>query len=154
VLHPSGFFITTLQYLPQAIDSYNLTRVQLKRVTASSGEYGLQWFRRSNGTGLSPRGDDFIHSLLRSAGTKTLTASWHDRAMFQGMFATIGTPQALVDRTQAVIAESIKDPKVCERLDPSGADLVANSPAEFKTWLTGQREQLGKLIKEADIRLQ
>jgi|GEM_PF-2187962 len=74
--------------------------------------------------------------------------------MFQGMFATIGTPQALVDRTQAVIAESIKDPKVCERLDPSGADLVANSPAEFKTWLTGQREQLGKLIKEADIRLQ
>ena len=37
---------------------------------------------------------------------------------------------------QAVIAEAIKDAKVQERLDPTGADLVANSPAEFKTWLT------------------
>lgn len=29
---------------------------------------------------------------------------------------------------QAVMAEAIKDPKVRERLDPTGADLVANTP--------------------------
>ena len=41
-----------------------------------------------------------------------------------------------------------------ERLDPTGADLVANTPAEFKTWLDGQRDLLGKLIDEANIKLQ
>ncbi len=73
---------------------------------------------------------------------------------WNGMFAATGTPAAIVDRMQAVIAEAVKDTKVRERLDPTGADLVANSPAEFKTWLTGQRELLGKLIVAAGIKLQ
>ena len=55
---------------------------------------------------------------------------------------------------QAVVAEAIKDPKVKERLDPTGADLVASTPADFKTWLNGQRDLLGKLIAEAGIKLQ
>eukprot|EP01036_Dinobryon_divergens_P045755 gene45755-61160_t len=70
------------------------------------------------------------------------------------LFAVTGTPPALIDRMQAVVAEAIKDPKVKERLDPTGADLVANTPAEFKTWIAGQRELLGKLIVEAGIKLQ
>lgn len=73
---------------------------------------------------------------------------------WNGMFAATGTPAAIVDRMQAVIAEAVKDTKVRERLDPTGADLVANSPAEFKAWLTGQRELLGKLIVAAGIKLQ
>jgi tripartite-type tricarboxylate transporter receptor subunit TctC len=77
-----------------------------------------------------------------------------DLADWNGMFAATGTPAAIVDRMQAVIAEAVKDTKVRERLDPTGADLVANSPAEFKTWLTGQRELLGKLIVAAGIKLQ
>lgn len=77
-----------------------------------------------------------------------------DLADWNGMFAATGTPAAIVDRMQAVIAEVVKDTKVRERLDPTGADLVANSPADFKTWLTGQRELLGKLIVAAGIKLQ
>lgn len=77
-----------------------------------------------------------------------------DLADWNGMFAATGTPAAIVDRMQAVIAEAVKDTKVRERLDPTGADLVANSPADFKTWLTGQRELLGKLIVAAGIKLQ
>lgn len=73
---------------------------------------------------------------------------------WNGMFAASGTPPAIIDRMQAVIAESVKDAKVRERLDPTGADLVANSPGEFKTWLAGQRDLLGKLITEAGIKLQ
>jgi tripartite-type tricarboxylate transporter receptor subunit TctC len=73
---------------------------------------------------------------------------------WNGLFAATGTPPALVDRMQAVVAEAIKDPKVKERLDPTGADLVANTPAQFRTWIAGQRELLGKLIAEAGIKLQ
>lgn len=73
---------------------------------------------------------------------------------WNGMFAATGTPMPIVERMQAVIAESVKDAKVRERLDPSGAELVASTPAEFKTWMTGQRELLAKLIVEANIKLQ
>lgn len=73
---------------------------------------------------------------------------------WNGLFAASGTPPALVDRMQAVVAEAIKDPKVKERLDPTGADLVANTPVQFRTWIAGQRELLGKLIAEAGIKLQ
>jgi tripartite-type tricarboxylate transporter receptor subunit TctC len=101
-----------------------------------------------------------VTSLKRSSAfpnAPTLNESGYpgfDLNDWNGMFAATGTPPAIIDRMQAVIAEAVKDAKVRERLDPTGADLVANSPAEFKTWLSGQRELLGKLIKEADIKLQ
>ena len=101
-----------------------------------------------------------VTSLKRSSAfpnAPTLNESGYpgfDLADWNGMFAATGTPMPVVERMQAVIAEAVKDAKVKERLDPTGADLVANTPAEFKTWMAGQRDLLGKLIVEADIKLQ
>jgi tripartite-type tricarboxylate transporter receptor subunit TctC len=101
-----------------------------------------------------------VTSLKRSAAfpdVPTLAESGYpgfDLNDWNGLFAATGTPPALVDRMQAVVAEAIKDPKVKERLDPTGAELVANSPAQFRTWIDGQRDLLGKLIAEAGIKLQ
>ena len=101
-----------------------------------------------------------VTSLKRSSAfpnAPTLNESGYpgfDLADWNGMFAATGTPMPVVERMQAVIAETVKDAKVKERLDPTGADLVANTPAEFKTWMAGQRDLLGKLIVEADIKLQ
>ena len=75
--------------------------------------------------------------------------------------AAFDLSQAALDRAAAAgcapvgsVAEAVKDPKVKERLDPTGADLVANTPAQFRTWIAGQRELLGKLIAEAGIKLE
>lgn len=101
-----------------------------------------------------------VTSLKRSSAfpnAPTLNESGYpgfDLADWNGMFAATGTPMPVVERMQAVIAEAVKDAKVKERLDPTGADLVANTPAEFKTWMAGQRDLLGKLIVEANIKLQ
>jgi tripartite-type tricarboxylate transporter receptor subunit TctC len=101
-----------------------------------------------------------VTSLKRSVAfpdVPTLSESGYpgfDLNDWNGLFAATGTPPALVDRMQAVVAEAIKDPKVKERLDPTGADLVANTPAQFRTWIAGQRDLLGKLIAEAGIKLQ
>lgn len=101
-----------------------------------------------------------VTSLKRSSAfpdVPTLAESGYpgfDLNDWNGLFAATGTPPALVDRMQAVVAEAIKDPKVKERLDPTGADLVANTPSQFRTWIAGQRELLGKLIAEAGIKLQ
>jgi tripartite-type tricarboxylate transporter receptor subunit TctC len=76
-----------------------------------------------------------------------------DMIDWNGLFAANGTPLELVARMQAVCAEAIKDSTVRDRLDPAGAVLVANTPAEFKAWLEGQRTLLGTLITEAHIKL-
>jgi tripartite-type tricarboxylate transporter receptor subunit TctC len=73
---------------------------------------------------------------------------------WNGLFAATGVPLEIVNRMQEICAEAIKDAKVRERLDPSGAVLVADSPADFKKWLDGQRKLLGKLIADANIKLQ
>ena len=72
---------------------------------------------------------------------------------WNGLFAATGTPPEAIARMQQVCAEALTDAKVREKLDAAGAVLVANSPADFKTWLDGQREVLGALIKSADIKL-
>lgn len=101
-----------------------------------------------------------VTSLKRTAAfpnVPTLAESGYpgfDLNDWNGLFAATGTPAALIDRMQAVVAEAIKDPKVRERLDPSGAELVASTPAGFKAWLDGQRTLLTGLVKDAGIKLQ
>ena len=73
---------------------------------------------------------------------------------WNGLFAATGTPPELIARMQATCAEAIKDAKLKEKLDATGAVLTANTSAEFKTWLDGQRTLLGKLIAEAGIKLE
>jgi tripartite-type tricarboxylate transporter receptor subunit TctC len=73
---------------------------------------------------------------------------------WNGLFAVTGVPMEIVGRMQEICAEAIKDAKVKERLDPSGAILVADTPADFKKWLDGQRTLLGKLIVDANIKLE
>jgi tripartite-type tricarboxylate transporter receptor subunit TctC len=77
----------------------------------------------------------------------------YDMIDWNGLFAANGTPLELIARMQVACAEAIKDPKVRERLDPAGAVLIANTPAEFKAWLEGQRTLLGTLITDANIKL-
>lgn len=73
---------------------------------------------------------------------------------WNGLFAATGAPMEIVTRMREICAEAVTDAKVKERLDPSGAILVADTPADFKKWLVGQRALLGKLIKDANIRLE
>lgn len=73
---------------------------------------------------------------------------------WNGLFAATGVPMEIVTRMREICAEAVTDAKVKERLDPSGAILVADTPADFKKWLDGQRALLGKLIKDANIRLE
>ena len=73
---------------------------------------------------------------------------------WNGLFAATGVPAEIVTRLQEICAEAIKDAKVKERLDAAGAILVADTPADFKKWLDSQRTLLGKLIKDANIKLE
>ena len=72
---------------------------------------------------------------------------------WSGLFAAEGVPAPLMQRMQQAVAEATKDARVKERLDSAGAEMVANTPAQFGAWLKVQRALLGQLIKDANIKL-
>lgn len=72
---------------------------------------------------------------------------------WSGLFAGSGTPQPIIARLQRVIAEASQHPPVVQRLSALGSVLVADEPAEFASWLNGQRTLLEQLIREANITL-
>ncbi|MGP1615386.1 MAG: Bug family tripartite tricarboxylate transporter substrate binding protein, partial [Pollutimonas bauzanensis] len=68
-----------------------------------------------------------------------------------GLFAAAGTPDAVVTRAQAAVAEAARDPALIAAIAPTAAVLVANTPQEFTAWLAQQRKLLAKLIQDANI---
>jgi tripartite-type tricarboxylate transporter receptor subunit TctC len=72
---------------------------------------------------------------------------------WSGLFAASGTPQPIIARMHRAIAEASQHPPVVQRLSALGSVLVADDPAEFASWLNGQRTLLEQLIREANITL-
>ena len=58
-----------------------------------------------------------------------------------------------VARMYEAVVKAAKIPAVRERLDPTGAEIVASNPKDFSAWLAAQRTLLGNLITEANIKL-
>ena len=73
--------------------------------------------------------------------------AWH------GLFAPAGTPQAIVDKVAADTAKALAMPEVREKLAAIGLEPVGNSPAEFDSIVRKDYEKWGKVIRDANIKL-
>ncbi len=72
---------------------------------------------------------------------------------WNGLFAPAGTPQAVIQRMQAAVAEACRDPGVLARMAPLGTVLGGQSTADFSRWLDNQRDIVARVIREANITL-
>jgi len=73
--------------------------------------------------------------------------AWH------GLFAPAGTPQAIIDKVAADTAKALAMPEVREKLAAIGLVPVGNSPAEFAGIVRRDHEKWGKVIRDANIKL-
>jgi tripartite-type tricarboxylate transporter receptor subunit TctC len=62
-----------------------------------------------------------------------------------GLLAPAGTPQPVIDKLAAAVAEALRAPEVRERLAQDSAEPVGSSPAEFSALVRSE------LVKWADI---
>jgi len=62
-----------------------------------------------------------------------------------GLLAPAGTPQPVIDKLAAIVAEALRAPEVRERLAQDGAEPVGSNPAEFAALVKSE------LVKWADI---
>jgi tripartite-type tricarboxylate transporter receptor subunit TctC len=70
-----------------------------------------------------------------------------------GMFATGGTPQAIVDRLNTIVNTALKDPAIADKLVPQGIVPRPMNAAEYKTFVAAESEKFGKIIVQTNIKL-
>jgi tripartite-type tricarboxylate transporter receptor subunit TctC len=90
-----------------------------------------------------------IHPTVPTIGESIIPG--FDLDDWAGVFAATGTPQPIVDKMQAAIAEAARDQSIIDKLAPFGTEIVGNSAADFGKFVEDQRTLLTSIIKEANI---
>lgn len=72
---------------------------------------------------------------------------------WNGVMVPAGTPVAAINRLHQAIVKAVAIPEVRERVTGLGADLVGNSPDEFRAFLRNELATWGKVVKEVGMRI-
>ena len=65
-----------------------------------------------------------------------------------------GTPAAIVARINREVNETLKEPKVLQRLADLGGSSIAGTPAEFWAIHTMETEKWAKVVKASGAKIQ
>ena len=69
-----------------------------------------------------------------------------------GVFATGGTPDAVIERLGAEVRGAVADPKLRDQLDKQGVDAASSTPAEFRAFYLAEIAKWGRAVKIAGIK--
>src|SRR3984957_49051 len=72
---------------------------------------------------------------------------------WNGVFVPHGTPPDIVRTLNGAINEAIRAPDVKEHFERLNIDSRPNTPEEFRAFVKDQMERWGKVVKEANIKL-
>jgi tripartite-type tricarboxylate transporter receptor subunit TctC len=68
-----------------------------------------------------------------------------------GMVAPAGTPPAIVATLNRIATEAMRDPAVKEKLASQGAELVGDTPEQFRGFIDAEIKKWAKVIKDAGV---
>lgn len=71
-----------------------------------------------------------------------------------GIFAPAKTPKDIIDRLSTEVRKAVASPDLSRRFIALGAETMGSSPEEFGAFVKSEYEHWGKLIKDADIRIE
>jgi tripartite-type tricarboxylate transporter receptor subunit TctC len=77
-----------------------------------------------------------------------------DASNWWGILFPTGTPRAIVDKVAADLAKVLTMSEVKEKLAVFGVEAVSSTPEQFGRFMDAERTKWGKLIQEANIRLE
>lgn len=73
---------------------------------------------------------------------------------WQGVMAPAGVPKAVIGKLNAELVRIVKLPDVREKMAAQGADPMTNTPEEFGAWFKSEIAQWGKVIADAQIKVE
>lgn len=89
-----------------------------------------------------------LPTLAESGLTGYEASSWY------GVLAPAGTPGEIVAKLNAGMVKALEQPEVRNSLLAEGAEPVGGTPEQFAAHIRSEMERLGKLIREAKIRIE
>jgi tripartite-type tricarboxylate transporter receptor subunit TctC len=84
---------------------------------------------------------------FRESGLDYVTGTWF------GLLAPAKTPAATIRMLHANTVEVLKDAALNKRMSGQGAEVVGNTPAEFRAHIEAETKRLAAVIKRAKIQL-
>jgi tripartite-type tricarboxylate transporter receptor subunit TctC len=78
----------------------------------------------------------------------------YDSVGIYGVFAPAKSPSAIINRLNQEIVRFLKTAEARERFFKSGVEAVSSSPQEFAATIKSEMARMGKVIKDAGIRLE
>jgi len=85
---------------------------------------------------------------LESQGLK----GFEEGAPFVGMLAPAGTPAEVVDKLNKAAVAALSDPQVKAQLDRLGAQVIGDSPENFRSFLVADKERWANVIKQGNVK--
>jgi tripartite-type tricarboxylate transporter receptor subunit TctC len=84
---------------------------------------------------------------FKESGLDYRTGTWF------GLLAPARTPPAIIDTLNRATVGVLDDPGVRAKLVEQGAEVVANSPAEFRAFIKDETERLAAVVRSSNITL-
>jgi len=91
-------------------------------------------------------------TLLPDVATVAETVPGYEASSWGGIIGPAGIPEEVVRKINADVVATLKTPEVKERLAQLGADVVANSPAEFAQVIRLEIDKWGKVVRAAGVK--
>ena len=88
-----------------------------------------------------------VPTLAASGYPNVVSLAWN------GLFASPGTPEAVISRINADVNEVLKDPAVKGALDTQGLTVVGGSASDFKRVIDGDVKRWGPVIEKLGVKL-
>ncbi len=77
-----------------------------------------------------------------------------DAGTWQGLLVQGGTPPAVVTRLEREVRLVLEDPAIKARVAELGGEVRADGSAAFRSWLRAETENLGRIIRDNNVRLE
>ena len=78
----------------------------------------------------------------------------YEASSWYGILAPAGTPREIVMKLNAELTRALEQPEVRNTLLAEGAEPVGGTPEGFAAYIRSEKERLGKVIRDAKIRLE
>lgn len=75
-----------------------------------------------------------------------------DGETFTGLFAPVGTPGEIVSKLHDTLAKILKDPDIIAKFNTLGAEAVAMTPADFRSYLEAEDSKWIPVVRKANIK--
>jgi tripartite-type tricarboxylate transporter receptor subunit TctC len=78
----------------------------------------------------------------------------YEASSWYGILAPAGTPREIVMKLNTEFRKALEQPEVRKNLLAEGAEPVGGTPEQFAEYIRAEKERLGKVIRDAKIRLE